>query len=575
MLPSPAKVVPVEPNTLISHPAVKPATVVACATTTIGAGKKRPRDLSLALAEISEPQKKVATRKVSPISTAPVLQHVVTKVEKPMVTDASNANLKDSQMKLEEKSAIVAAVAQHVVATTVPVHVNAVPSAVKSAPSVVPAMHPAAVAMPKINHIVANAAKIVTNSMHTTSDVSTTSNGSTKTEESFKGVAQAAVTNLILSAGNNTNRNKEESDAFVKGVDTSTAHVAALTSNNWVAACAASISGAPPGSAQAAQAAALAAASDPAAAKAARARRATLTADERARQNRDRNREHARNTRLRKKAYVEELKRTLTELVSQRDAADVEKRHEKQRDLEVREVRYRVMEEFLKLRARGSEQNLLARWIAILEDGFTLTLPKTSYRPSVSNDSLPRRVSNADVSQPSDTSKVVLHNANQCFDDASKVASFVFSAFMGNAVQMTYHCERTHFMMDGVKAILDWTLKVTPQTQSSNANATTPSLTVKGCMRATFSPASNKLTSAELLFDTGSVLTQVKALKSQQSLCPIEETDALLDSVLPQVPSNSVPMTANTAALPSSVSVVSTEKDPSSDEEGIAIKAEP
>merc|ERR1711957_200050 len=105
-------------------------------------------------------------------------------------------------------------------------------------------------------------------------------------------------------------------------------------------------------------------------------RRESLTPDERARQNRDRNREHARNTRLRKKAYVEELKRTLTELVAQRDTIDLEKRHEKQRDMEVREVRYRVMEEFLKLRARGAEQNLLARWIAILEDGFTLTLPK-------------------------------------------------------------------------------------------------------------------------------------------------------------------------------------------------------
>ena len=109
-------------------------------------------------------------------------------------------------------------------------------------------------------------------------------------------------------------------------------------------------------------------------------RRATLTADERARQNRDRNREHARNTRLRKKAYVEELKRTWTELVAQRDASDLEKRHEKQRDLEVLEVCYRVMEEFLKLRARESESSLLARWVAILEDGFTLTLPKTEYR---------------------------------------------------------------------------------------------------------------------------------------------------------------------------------------------------
>ena len=32
------------------------------------------------------------------------------------------------------------------------------------------------------------------------------------------------------------------------------------------------------------------------------------------------------------------------------------------------------MEVFLKLRARGSEMNLLARSVAILEDGFTLAL---------------------------------------------------------------------------------------------------------------------------------------------------------------------------------------------------------
>ncbi len=570
VLPSPAKVVPLGHNNNISTQAI----VDPNAVTTTASGKKRPRDVSLNIA--GEPSKKATTRKVA---QAPV--RVVPKVEPQAVVvptaqaQATSAALKVAHQKVEDKSSIVAAVAQHVVATTVPVQGGAVATVAKTATTTVPSVHPATVTVQKLNpHVVSNAK--IANNLPMPSDVSTASNNSAKTEESFKGVAQAAVTNLILSAGNNSTRKQEESDSFVKGVDTSTAHVAALTSNNWVAACAASISGAPPGSAQAAQAAALAAASDPAAAKAARARRATLTADERARQNRDRNREHARNTRLRKKAYVEELKRTLTELVSQRDASEVEKRHERQRDLEVREVRYRVMEEFLKLRARGAEQNLLARWIAILEDGFTLTLPKTTYRPTV-NSELPRRVSNADIAaQNNDTSKAVLHNANQCFDDASKVASFVSSAFMGNAVQMTYHCERSNFMMDGVKAILDWTLKATPQTQAATTNAaTSPSLTLRGCMKATFSPASNKLISAELLFDTGAVLSQLKSLKTQQSLCPIEETGALLDSVLPQVPSNTVTMATNTVSLPSTVSVVSTEKDASSDEEGMAIKAEP
>jgi len=152
-----------------------------------------------------------------------------------------------------------------------------------SSPQLVPAAHPG----------------IAKDIIHPPSSVSI------KTEESFKVVAQAAVTNLILSAGSNPPRfdsghnvtdSDSESSQHLKPVNTSSAHVAALTSNNWVAACAASINNAPPGTVAAAQAAALAAASDPAAAKAARARRATLTADERARQNRDRNREHARNT---------------------------------------------------------------------------------------------------------------------------------------------------------------------------------------------------------------------------------------------------------------------------------------
>eukprot|EP01083_Nonionella_stella_P282281 960587_1 len=260
-----------------------------------------------------------------------------------------------------------------------------------------------------------------------------------------------------------------------------------------------------------------------------------------------------------------------------------------------------------------------------------------------------RRVSTEDASSildsnGSDSHNQILNGASQCFDDASKVASFMSSLLDGSATdivtasvpggapaQMSYHCERTNFMMDGVKAVLDWTLKVSPPATSnaaaSAAATNTPLQTIvfKGCMRATFSPASNKLACAELIFDTGNVISQVKAIKMEQqlqlqqqvtipisvpvsipSVCPIAETDALLDSVLPQVPSMSpspppaAPTNTNNTTtiqnapsdaaaalpLPSSVSVVSTDKD-SSDEEGsgaiatsnstavVTIKAEP
>jgi len=594
VLPSPAKVAENEQETAVinvNHLTVHPAasssvtanpvaapilalvpSVVTPTPIAAAVGKKRPRDES----QPPQPsQKKIVVKEhVTVVAPVPVVSSIVLP-QVPRIVQPVDHLLAIPLLKNNATHAtkihVVSATAfstdnlkgKVVTPEAILVQSAPVPNVVNSAPDVVTVQPPVIHG----NHIVGNVAKVVP-SVHPKDACSV---GSVKTEESFKGVAQAAVTNLILSAGSTTSRKEDTETVFSKPVDTSTAHVAALTSNNWVAACAASISGAPPGTAQAAQAAALAAASDPAAAKAARARRATLTADERARQNRDRNREHARNTRLRKKAYVEELKRTLTELVTQRDATDVEKRHEKQRDLEVREVRYRVMEEFLKLRARGAEQNLLARWVAILEDGFTLTLPKVEYRAMAAQEqysSLSRRVSGDGASVHNsgvDATKQVLRGANQSFDDAVKVASFIVSAFMGNAVQMTYHCERTHFMMDGVKAILDWTLRATPQ--NSNGEAAAPSFVLQGCMRATFSPASNKLASAELLFDTGAVAAQIKSIKSQQSFCAVEETDALLDS-LPHIPA---------ATLPSSVSVVSTDKDASSNEgvEMSRIKVEP
>jgi hypothetical protein len=250
------------------------------------------------------------------------------------------------------------------------------------------------------------------------------------------------VTNLILNAGSQKlevgPKGRADADAFTGKIDTSTEHIKALTSSNWVNACGgvtddSSANGASGYDAKANN----------------RARRQNLTPDERARQNRDRNREHARNTRLRKKAYVEELKRTLTELVSQRDAAELDERHAAQREMEQREVRFRVMEEFLKL--RGRSETCLTRWIAILEDNFSLTLPQTDYRRTVQGSS-------------DATGKQVLRGATEVMTDATYVAS-LFSALEQDpnpevSISLLHHCERKNFFMDGSVAVLDWTASV-------------------------------------------------------------------------------------------------------------------
>mmetsp|Transcript_1185 Transcript_1185/g.1815 ORF Transcript_1185/g.1815 Transcript_1185/m.1815 type:complete len:700 (-) Transcript_1185:200-2299(-) len=389
------------------------------------------------------------------------------------------------------------------------------------------------------------------------------------TEADFKSVAQAAVTNLILNAGASKTEGSEDSDSLDDSVDTSTAHIKALTSSNWVAACSGGSVGGN----------AAAAAADP---KANRARRQNLTPDERARQNRDRNREHARNTRLRKKAYVEELKRTLTELVSQRDTADTEKRHSAQRELEQREVRFRVMEEFLKL--RGRQETNYSRWVAILEDQFTLTLPITDFRKMVHADSVSK-------------SEQTLKGASEAMGDAVHLGSFLQTLGSVNEgivpsspVTLQYQCDRKNFFMDGCNGVLTWTVT----TFGAVGQGAPMELTLKGNMRAKFSQASNKLISAEILFDTGSIAPQLQllnapkldrsedlasksdliaAVAAAEAQAVANEADALLDSLqMPQLGSavpvaiTVMPTTQPVGTASAAVSVTSSDKDDSSDE---------
>jgi flagellar biosynthesis GTPase FlhF len=252
-------------------------------------------------------------------------------------------------------------------------------------------------------------------------------------EEDFKTIAQAAVSNLILNAGSNHSDSgsvESKSEGFDGPIDTSTAHIKALTGNNWVAACSGAAIGVTP----------VSAVCDSKANN--RAKRQNLTPDERARQNRDRNREHARNTRLRKKAYVEELKRTLTELVSQRDTAEFEKRQSAQRELEQREVRFRVIEEFLKL--KGRHETNFSRWAAILEDGFSLTAPCIDLR----------KVEDGTMSPGQEQ---VLNGVSTVMTDSATFNTFLQTLGNGEGqVTFQYQCDRKNFFMDSCNAAMEW-----------------------------------------------------------------------------------------------------------------------
>lgn len=182
--------------------------------------------------------------------------------------------------------------------------------------------------------------------------------------------------------------------------------------------------------------------------------------EERAQQCRDRNRQHARNTRLRKKAYVEELKKNLQDLVEQRDATALEERQKGKILEQQREVRFQVMQDFLQL--RGRNEGNPHRWAAIFEEGMTLTLPMTRFQSMVPAASL----STTPTAQ-------VLHGVTDIMTDSTFFASFLQSLGDNSTATETtddttatvspvtfdYKCERANFLMDDIHAILNWTAK--------------------------------------------------------------------------------------------------------------------
>ena len=104
-----------------------------------------------------------------------------------------------------------------------------------------------------------------------------------------------------------------------------------------------------------------------------------LTAAEKAQLHRDRNREHARSTRLRKKAYVNKLKELVDTLRTERSEESKRRRVAVQHLAEVQRVRRAVVNTFLKFHTANESDP--RKWATIVEeDGFVFKQPVTPYR---------------------------------------------------------------------------------------------------------------------------------------------------------------------------------------------------
>ena len=99
---------------------------------------------------------------------------------------------------------------------------------------------------------------------------------------------------------------------------------------------------------------------------------------DRAKLNRDRNREHARSTRERKKAYVQKLRDLVEKLHAERNEESRKRRVAVQHLAEIHRVRCDVVNTFLRYHTKCELDE--RRWTTILEDDFWLKQPVTPYR---------------------------------------------------------------------------------------------------------------------------------------------------------------------------------------------------
>lgn len=92
----------------------------------------------------------------------------------------------------------------------------------------------------------------------------------------------------------------------------------------------------------------------------------------------EKNREHAKNTRIRKKNYVESLKESIRTLTEEREKIDRDRKIAVSRLTEQASVRKKVLQEAMQNRCQGMLDRTV--WRTLLEDSIELVLPITPYR---------------------------------------------------------------------------------------------------------------------------------------------------------------------------------------------------
>jgi len=236
-----------------------------------------------------------------------------------------------------------------------------------------------------------------------------------------------------------------------------------------------------------------------------------MTAQEKAKANRDRNREHARNTRLRKKAYLVKLKTTVDELCRERDTLVSERAGAANMLVQMHNTRTEVLMSFFSLRSCNEKRRQL--WSSILDEScFQCIMPVTPYR------SFP-----ASEVQVSKCQRTILGIDGMISDTASLHVLFDSlvnrSKHPNGKVQFRYTLVTEDAVLAGNTLMARWTMS----TVNAVELGARMEVSKHGMLCCRFNTA-HKILALELMFDVMAFMLQLKQSIETESYTVIPNT---------------------------------------------------
>jgi len=212
------------------------------------------------------------------------------------------------------------------------------------------------------------------------------------------------------------------------------------------------------------------------------------------------NREHAKNTRIRKKNYMETLKDAIKKLADAREQVDRDRRILLSRLAEQTSVRKKVLQTMYHYRSTGETNRL--KWSCILDDDFALYLPITPYRsfPPTQVHYGQRRITGIDA---------VIEDTRSLFEMCQSIGQRTNAS---NIIRRQYYFGPEDMVISGDNLMCRWVM----QTENARECGAFSELYNKGMLKATFN-SKNKLLSMEQTFDVMNFMHQLRRATGQSN----------------------------------------------------------